>query len=281
MLASERRHRVLELVRLRGGFASLPELAKELQVSQSTLRRDLEHLERTGVARRTRGGVLYTGSFPGLPHFQLREPAQWEKKRAIARAAAALIQNGDTLLLDGGSTTYELARLLVGRPLQIVTNSLPVANLFAANAFADLVLVGGIVYPRTGVALGSMAIQMLQHINVRRSLLSVAGINERGFFNSNLLLVETERAMMQAADEVIVLADSTKFGHKSLAFLAPLERVDCIVADEELSPKWQERIRRAGVRLVLAPLEPEEKAAEEEQDAKPPKSTSRKKDSRR
>lgn len=268
MLADERRHRVLELVRLRGGFASLPELAKELQVSESTLRRDLEHLERSGVARRTRGGVLYTGSFPGLPHFQLREPAQWEKKRAIARAAARLVQNGDTLLLDGGSTTYELARVLVGRPLQVVTNSLPVANLFAANAYTDLVLLGGIVYPRTGVALGPLAIEGLKRINVRRSLLSVAGITQQGFYNSNLLLVETERAMMQAADEVIVLADSTKFGHTSLAHLAPLDRVDCIVVDEELPEEWQRQIRQAGVKLVLAPLAEEAESAGSQAQAK-------------
>ena len=116
----------------------------------------------------------------------------------IAQRAAELVADGDTLLLDGGSTTYEVARLLVGRPLQIVTNSLPVANLFAANTTADLVLIGGYVYPRTGVSLGPYANQMLAHVSVRRTLLSVAGINERGFYNSNVLLVETERAMLHA-----------------------------------------------------------------------------------
>ena len=108
-----------------------------------------------------------------------------------------LVEDGDTVLLDGGSTTYEVARLLVGRPLQIVTNSLPVANLFASNANHDLVLVGGYVYPRTGVALGPYANEMLERLNVRRTILSVSGINDRGFFNNNLLLVETERAMMR------------------------------------------------------------------------------------
>ena len=85
-------------------------------------------------------------------------------------------------------------------------------------------LVGGYVYPRTGVSLGPYANEMLAQLNVRRTVLSVAGINERGFYNSNLLLVETERAMMQAADEVIVVADSTKFGHQSLAHLCAAER---------------------------------------------------------
>ena len=108
------------------------------------------------MPRRTHGGVFYTGPAPKLPHFDERQPAQWDKKKEIAQEAVKLIENGDTVLLDGGSTTYEVARLLVGRPLQIVTNSLPVANLFAANANNDLVLIGGYVYPRTGVVRGPM-----------------------------------------------------------------------------------------------------------------------------
>ena len=140
----------------------------------------------------------------------------------IAAAAARLIEDGDTILLDGGSTTYELARSLVGRPLQVVTNSLPVANLFTSSAAADLVLIGGYVHTRTGVSLGPYANQMLAELNVRRAVLSVAGVNTNGYYNSNLLLVETERAMMKAADEVIVVADSTKFDRSSLALLGSL-----------------------------------------------------------
>ncbi len=196
-LAEDRRNRLLELVRTRG-FASLPELADEMGVSESTVRRDLDQLVSIGSAKRTHGGVFYTGSAPQLPVFEERQPAQWEKKRQIAERASQLVQNGDTLLLDGGSTTYEVARLLVGRPLQIVTNSLPVANLFASATNTDLVVLGGYVYPRTGVSLGPYANDMLAGLSVRKTILSVAGINERGFYNSNLLLVETERAMMHA-----------------------------------------------------------------------------------
>jgi DeoR/GlpR family transcriptional regulator of sugar metabolism len=250
-LAEERRNRLLELVRSHG-FASLPDLADKLQVSESTVRRDLDQLEQTGSAKRTHGGVFYTGSSPKLPHFDERQPAQWDKKRLIANRAAELIENGDTLLLDGGTTAYEVARLLVGRPLQIVTNSLPVANLFASSADTDLVLLGGYVYPRTGVSLGPYANEMLARLNVRKTILSVAAINERGFYNSNLLLVETERAMMHAAEEVIVVADSTKFGHQSLAHLAPLEAVQYLVVDDDISADWQQRVKAAGVKLVIA-----------------------------
>ncbi len=172
------------------------------------------------MARRTHGGVFYVGPLPG---FAEHEPAEWDKKKLIAAEAVKMIEDGDTLLLDGGSTTYEVARLLVGRPLQVVTNSLPVANLFASNTNCDLVLLGGYVYPRTGVMLGPYANEMLTRLSVRRTVLSVAGLNERGFYNSNLLLVETERAMMRAAEETIVVADSSKFGHQSLAHLAALQ----------------------------------------------------------
>lgn len=250
-MVEERRQRLQELVRARG-FASLPELADELSVSESTVRRDLDFLEELGTAKRTHGGVFYTGPSPRLPHFDERQPAEWDKKRAIARKAVELIADGDTLLLDGGSTTYEVAQLLAGRALQVVTNSLPVANLFASDARNDLVLVGGFVYPRTGVTLGPHAIDLISRLNVRRTVLSVSGITERGFYNNTLLLVETERAMLGAAEEVIVVADSSKFGHPSLALLCELNAVHHVIVDDGLDAAWQARLRAAGVTLHLA-----------------------------
>jgi len=249
--ADDRRNRLLELIRQRG-FASLPALAEQLAVSESTVRRDLDFLEESGVAQRTHGGVFYTGPSPKLAHFDQRQSFNWDKKRRIAVAASRLIDDNDTVLLDGGSTTYELAQLLVGRPLQVVTNSLPVANLFTSSESADLVLIGGYVHAKTGVSLGPYANQMLAGLNVRRAVLSVAGASERGFYNSNLLLVETERAMMSAADEVIVVADSTKFSHTSLTHLCDLANIDVLVTDEGLNPTWRDRLAAADVRVVIA-----------------------------
>lgn len=246
-----RRNRLLELVRQRG-FATLPDLADELQVSESTIRRDLDVLEENGSAKRTYGGAFYTGPSPQLPHFDRRQATQLEQKRQIALAAARLIDEGDTILLDGGSTTYELARLLVDRALQVVTNSLPVANLFTASDRADLVLVGGYVHTRTGVCMGPYANAMLADLNVRRAVLSVSGVTEKGYYNSNQLLVETEQAMMAAADEVIVVADSSKFGHTSLALLCGLSDVGTLVVDAEIPDAWRERLVAAGVRLMVA-----------------------------
>ncbi len=251
MLAQERRNRLLEFVRVRR-FASLPDLTREVEVSESTVRRDLEFLEEQGTIRRIHGGVLYAGTSPKLPHFEARQPAEWDKKRAIARRAVELIENSDTVLLDGGSTTYEVARLLVGRPVHVVTTSLPVANLFASDSHSDLVMIGGNICPRTGVAQGPYADRMLGRVRVRKTVLSVAGINEEGCFNNNLLLVETERAMMDAADEVIVVADSTKFGHQSLGHVCPLKDIDQLVVDDGISTQWREKLEAAGVGLSIA-----------------------------
>ena len=171
-------------------------------------------------------------------------------KRAIAQRAAALIDDGDTVLLDGGSTTYEVARLLAGRPLHVVTTSLPVANLFASDSSSDLVLIGGNVCPRTGVVRGPYADQMLSHVRVRKTVLSTAAVSEEGFFNNNMLLIETERAMMRAAKEVIVVADSTKFGNQSLGYvLRALGTVSDHVVVEFCSSAttWRNKLTAAGV----------------------------------
>jgi DeoR/GlpR family transcriptional regulator of sugar metabolism len=251
MQTEERRTRLLELVRQRG-FASLDELSSVMDVSASTIRRDLDFLEESGEAKRTHGGVFYTGPSPKLPHFEQRQRSEWEKKKQIAARAAELIQDGDTILLDGGSTTYELAQQLAGRTLQVVTNSLPVAMLLTAGGNLDLVLIGGYVHQRTGVCLGPYANQMLRQLSARRAFVSVAGITEQGCFNSNLLLVETEQAMMHAADEVIVLADSTKFGHRSLALMCELDQIDTLVVDAEIDATWRSKLVSAGVSLLVA-----------------------------
>ena len=244
--------RLLELVRVRG-FAALPDLASELKVSESTIRRDLEHLEADGAAKRTHGGVFYTGPKPKLQHFDNIQSRNFTRKKDIANFAATLVEDGDTILLDGGSTTYELARLLVGRALQVITNSLPVANLFMGSETADLVMIGGYVHAKSGVSLGPYANEMLRDLNCRHAFLSVAGIHQDGLFNSNLLLVETERTMMDSAEQVFVLADSSKLGRKSLSKLCDLREAQNIVVDAGINQQWRSMISESGVELHVAP----------------------------
>lgn len=247
----ERRGRLLDLIRVRG-FAALEELVRELGVSESTIRRDLDALEEQGAAKRTHGGVLYAGGMPRLAEFDERQPSHWAAKRAIAVKAAEVINDGETVLLDGGTTTYEVARLLVGRSLQVVTNSLPVANLFASESRTDLVLLGGYVSPRTGVCLGPYANELLGRLHVTTTILSAAGIADEGLFNAHLLLAETEQAMLRAAGRVVVVADSSKFGQKSLTLVSPLDAIDLVVSDNGLPDDWRQKIAAAGSQLIVA-----------------------------
>src|SRR5206468_8843904 len=129
--------------------------------------------------------------------------------RKIARAAKDLVTPGQTIMLDGGTTTFYLAEQLLGQPLQIVTNSLPIANLFLNDENVELILTGGLLYPRYGVLLGPMAEQMLSTVHTKTLFLSAAGVHEGALYNQNLLLVEAERKMMEKAQEVILLVDST------------------------------------------------------------------------
>jgi DeoR family transcriptional regulator, fructose operon transcriptional repressor len=130
---------------------------------------------------------------------------------------------------------------------------LPVANLFSTCEMVDLVMLGGATHNRTGVTHGPYTNQMLETINVQKAFLSVAGVNAKGFFNSNMLLVETERCMMRSADRTIIVADSTKFGRSSLARMCEWQNVDTLVVDDGLDAHWKQHVEGLGVRLILAP----------------------------
>ncbi len=251
MLVEERRQKVLEMVTERG-FMALAELAKSLQASESTIRRDLDYWDQHGLIKRTHGGAIFRDDPIALPALEERSTREIDEKRSIAQEAASHIKDGDSVLLDGGTTTLEVARLLVGRPLQIVTNSLPIAHLFASSRDTDLVMLGGYVYPRTGVALGPLTVRMMEEIHVHQTILSVGGITAKGLFNSNLLLVETERAMMRCADEVVVVADHTKIGRQALAFLCELSAIDSIIVDRGISDEQARLVQQADVRLLIA-----------------------------
>ena len=122
-----------------------------------------------------------------------------------------------------------------------------------ASSNSDLVMIGGYVHTRTGVSLGPYANEMIGRLTVRRAVLSVAGVNEKGYYNSNLLLVETERVMMSAADEVVILADSTKFGHQSLAHLCGLNEIDTLIVDDGISEFWKSTIIATNINVIVSP----------------------------
>lgn len=236
-------------------MADLDTLSAELGVSQSTVRRDVEMLEHDGLVKRTHGGVIWIGEpIAGTrPYaFDQRMGYQLDAKRAIARAARALVQPGQTILIDGGTTTFYLAQELLGQALQLVTNSLPIANLFLNDESVELILAGGLMYPRYGVLLGPMAESTLLTIHTQTMFLSVAGVHEHSLYNQNLLLVAAETRMMEQAQQVVLLVDSSKFGQQALARLCGLDQIDVVVSDAALSEEHRQAVQKAGCQLIIA-----------------------------
>ena len=253
MLAEARRRSLLNLISQQG-FATLEDLVSAVGASESTVRRDLEALDLSGSIKRTHGGAVCSGEVRSMPALDDRATSSAPEKRAIGLAAAAMVRDGDTVLLDGGTTTLEIARALIGRPVQVVTNSLPIAGLLAASKETDLILIGGYVYPRTGVAMGPLAIATLQGIRVRVVMMGAGGIVPEGIYNSNSLLVETERRMMACGQDIVVVADRTKFGRLSLTKLCDLEEVSRIVVDGGLAPEYRDLMDARGIPFHLAEL---------------------------
>lgn len=253
MLIAERQSRLQELIAKRG-MSDLDTLAAELGVSQSTIRRDAEILEQRGLVRRTHGGVVWIGDRNTVwPYaFDQRQAIQADAKRRIAAAAAQLVQPGQTILIDGGTTTYSLAQCLVGQTVQIITNSLPIASLFLNSDETELILTGGLLYPRHGVLLGPIGENALASIHAQTMFMSVAGLHEGKLFNQNLLLVAAERRMMQQSQEVVLLMDSTKFGQKALVELCELSAINTLICDAEPPTDQRRRIESAQCRLIVA-----------------------------
>ena len=252
MLVDERRSRILKIAEERG-FVTLQSLVSELGASESTVRRDLEFLDGSGQIQRTRGGASFIGD--NQTDFDVRRGLASLEKQRIARRTAELIAEGETVLLDGGTTTLEVARHLTGRSLQVLTNSLPIASLLMNRREIELIFIGGYVYPKTGVALGELSVAALQQIHVSRLVMSTGGITGDGLFNSNQLLVETERQMIRAADRVTLVADSSKFGQRALSHLCALDVLDEIVTDDGIGEDWVQRMEQQGIRMEVAGIE--------------------------
>jgi DeoR/GlpR family transcriptional regulator of sugar metabolism len=253
MLIPQRQSRLVEMLSQRG-MSDLESLAKELSVSLSTIRRDLEQLEKSGLVARTHGGAVWHGAREGQSRpyaFDQRMNYLLEPKQKIAVAAAKLVKSGETILLDGGSTTYHLAKELVGQSLQIVTNSLPIADLFVNDDHVELILTGGLLYPRYAVLLGPVTEKTIAAMHVSTLFLSVAGISEGALYNQNLLLVDSERQMIEQTQRVVLLVDSSKFGQRALARLGSLDEIDVIVTDPGITDENRRELELAGCQVIV------------------------------
>jgi DeoR/GlpR family transcriptional regulator of sugar metabolism len=233
-------------------FASLEELAKVVDASISTVRRDVALLEASGNVRRTHGGARLINPRTDEFVFNARDTHQLSEKEAIGRACADLIQPRQSVIVDAGTTCFHVARHLEAKKPQIITNSLPVANLFASASSVEVVVSGGVIYPRLGVLVGPLAVESFSTMHADVAIMSAGGITADGLTNSHGLLIDIQRAMMRAAQRVIFCLDHTKFGRKSISPLGGLEGVHAIVTDEQAPVELVQTLRGRGIEVVVA-----------------------------
>jgi DeoR family transcriptional regulator, fructose operon transcriptional repressor len=252
VFSGQRRNKIIDLLS-KHTFYSLNQLAQDLNVSISTARRDLDDLEREGLVKRTHGGVMFLSDKNAMPVFIDRQSAMAAEKAAIGKRAAALVEDGDTIIIDGGTTPYQVALHIQQKKVQVITNSLPVANLFADSTNIQIISTGGSLYPGTGVYLGPYAENMLKSVRAQKAFIGVAGIAEEGFYNSNALVVETEKRMLEAASEVYVVADHTKFARHALAYFCDFNTVTAIITDSSAGlPQHLQQAIENKTKLVYA-----------------------------
>jgi len=234
-------------------FASLDELSRHVHASISTVRRDVAALESGGGLRRTHGGARLVNPHSDEFTFTARDTHQLPEKEAIGRACAELIRPNQTVIIDAGTTAYHAAKYLEPKMPQIITNSLPVANFFAAANRVELVLSGGVIYPRLGVLVGPLAVEAFSKIHADVAIMSAGGITLDGVSNSHGLLIDIQRAMIRAAQRVIFCFDSTKFGRRSLSTLCGLDSIHTIVTDGSAPEELVAQLRGRGLEVIIAP----------------------------
>ncbi len=251
MQAEERQKRIEDHLS-KVEFASLSELSELVDTSESTVRRDLGVLEGKGTARRTHGGARLVNPKSDEFTFSARDTHQLDEKEAIGKACAELIQPNQTVIIDAGTTCYHVARYLEAKTPQIFTNSLPVANLFGAANKLEVVVSGGVIYPRLGVLVGPLAVEAFGKIRADVAIMSCGGVTLEGIMNSHGLLIEIQRAMIHAARKVIFCIDSSKFGRQSISKLCELDAADVVVTDRPVPPEIMKALRRNDVEVTVA-----------------------------
>jgi DeoR family fructose operon transcriptional repressor len=250
--AEERKNR-LEAYLQRVEFASLEELSHHVDASISTVRRDLTALEAAGNLRRTHGGARLVAPKSDEFAFTARDTHQVSEKEAIGKACAELIGGNQSVILDAGTTIYHVAKHLEEKTLQIVTNSLPVANLFASSNRTEVILAGGVIYPRLGVLVGPMTRDAFTKMRADIAIMGAGGITFEGVTNSHALLIDIQQAMLKSAQKIIFCLDHTKFGRQSVSPLCGLDLADIIVTDSRAPAELVNGLRERGVDVIVAP----------------------------
>ncbi len=255
MLARQRHAYILDRVRADGGVR-VADLVRELAVSDMTIRRDLELLHEQGLLEKVHGGattVPASASFE--PGFSAKAVLQQDAKEHIADEAAALVSPGQAIAISAGTTTYAVARRLLDVPrLTVVTNSVPVADVLYHGGRSDqtVILTGGVRTPSDALT-GPFAVAALRTVNVDMVLMGVHGMDPRaGFTTPNMLEAETDRALVEAARRLVVVADHTKWGVIGVSTIARLSQADLLISDAGLSEEARAILGEQVQELVIA-----------------------------
>jgi DeoR family transcriptional regulator of aga operon len=255
MLTEERRRAVLELVN-RDGRATISDLSREFGVSAVTARADVNALSERDLVIRSHGGAIRKADVVLDAPVDIKATRHHEEKVRIGKAAAQLVQEGQTILLDSGTTTLEVARALVHRGIQrltVVTNSLDVANELVRLPQITVILIGGILRHIARSFAGPQAQRMLADLHVDHVFLGVDGLEpEVGPSTPDILEAELNAAMIRAARQTTVVTDASKIGRRSLSVIAPITAVHRIVTDRSLSDDYRAVLEAKGIEVVLA-----------------------------
>jgi len=248
MIAFERRQRIVSLLREQPGV-KVTELASQLGVSEGTIRNDLNTLEDKGELTRVRGGAVIPQDRPIIsPDFAARLRVNAKTKQCIARNAAAMVEDGDSILLDASTTVFSMIPYLAScRNLTVVTNCIEAGIALASNASHSVILVGGTIRPHGASVVGPLGERILDDLHVKFAFVSCSGFSpEAGLTEVDIQEVQLKKCMIHSAERVVALIDSSKFGRVDLTSFAGLEQVSHIITDSGLAPRFVEQLRRAG-----------------------------------
>jgi len=263
MRETERRARLVDHLRA-DGRASVAQLAVDLGVTPSTIRRDLQHLARDGRLVRTYGGATLS---PGASISGRGDP-NLHAKRAIAKAAAARIADDTTIAIGSGTTALAFAREVADRRLTVITNALDVANVLLDRDGIELIVLGGVVRPRMHSMLGHLAELSSQELRADTLFMGIGAISvEQGLMNDSVPEILTDRALRRMSRTVVVLADASKFEQVAPGYVFGLDEVDLVVTDAATPAATLDALRRQGVEVEVAATRPQPETAGERQPA--------------
>lgn len=254
MVNHKRRKRLLKLL-AEHGAATVQQLVEWLNASPATVRRDICWLASRNLLTRTRGGA--ENLLPKVRQFPLTsETFQHNiqcfatRKRAIARHAAGLCSDGETIIINGGTTTFMMAEFLTGSHLKILTNSFLMAQQLLVSSENEIIVPGGRVYREQNVILSPFDNDITQHHYASKMFMSVYGLSLLGLMEADPLLIQAEKRLISQAEELVVLADSSKFARKAGLILCGLDRVSTVITDTDASDKAVQLLEQYGVKVV-------------------------------